>query len=120
MNSSPSIAQLIVIKLQVVTSQKNVPLILTLVPIVGDFSTLFLEGYEKWRNVTDNSCFTRHFAVTFPVITGLFNYLNPNSCSHVSIGNKSNIPNVPYLHKSHYTDRFGGSSHNNADDDMKI
>jgi len=66
------------------------------------------------------ACVTRQFAVTFPVITELFNYRNPNSCFHVCIGNKFNIPNVPYLHKSHYTDRFGGSSYNNADDDMKI
>jgi hypothetical protein len=63
---------------------------------------------------------TRHFALTFYVITELFNYRNRNLCFHVSIRSKFNIPNVPYLHKSHYTDRFGGSSHNNADEDMNI
>jgi hypothetical protein len=63
---------------------------------------------------------TRHFALRTQVITGLFNYRNPNSCFLVSIGNKLKIPNVPYLHKSHCTDRFGGSSHNNVDEDMNI
>ena len=63
---------------------------------------------------------TRHFALTIQVITGHFNYRNSNSCFHVSIDNKFNIPNVSSLHKSHYTDRFGGSSHNNVEEDKKI
>lgn len=121
LNPVSLIPQLSITKLQVVTSQKNASLILTFSASSRRFLD-FVPG-KVMRNGTVSQItayVTRHFALTFQVITGLFNYRNPNSCFHVSIGNKFNIPNMPYLHKSHYTDRFGGSSHNNADEDMKI